>query len=134
MNPVRLYWKSRLNDACVFYDTAAVREGVDYRGDLPWPKWVSRAALFDDFQTWFEREYAPNNREGAVDSPYLREAVFLKQVNKYLYGPFMRHVTSTFPVKVRKFKRGRWLVITEYHRFVRLMSHADSEARYLDFY
>jgi len=67
------WWKKRLQEGIVFGATAdTVEPLVDYRGDMPWPKYVSLHALHVDFQA----------STGVSVARYFFSGVFRKLNNK----------------------------------------------------
>lgn len=128
MNIPRLYWASRLNTRRALYKEP-VREYADYRGSWPWPEWISRKSMWDDYLTWFQEQYLPVHKYPMDPEPGSPVA-FFDALNPYLYEDFTKVSASSFPVEVQEFHKGRWLKVAVRRKFIRLPEHAKALSIY----
>lgn len=128
MNIPRLYWAARLNTRQALYK-GPVREGADYRGQWPWPEWLSRKSMWEDYLIWFEEQYLPVHKYPMDPLPGSPVA-FFDAINRYLYPDYHNAVASTFPVEVQEFHRGRWIKVVVRRKFIRLPSLIEAQAIY----
>lgn len=71
------WWKRRTDERVIFETISDVAEPmIDYRGDMPWPKYVSLSALHYDFQS--------------------STGVY---VNRYTFGHILREISGGFDSK-----------------------------------
>lgn len=127
----RLYWRSRLNAESLFY-RKPVRHGFDYCGRERWPDWVSRKALWDDYNAWFSEQYAPTADRLPMSEPSDPGSVeqFFDALKPYLYDRHTPATASSLPVTVQEFHRGKWLPVVVRRRFIRVPPLEDAERLY----
>jgi hypothetical protein len=127
---VMLYWKDRLEAQNPLYCEALRVPGVNVKampgmdGRASWPRAVSRAALYEDYQQWHKDEFCALYRgiawSGAMPQP-AAEFIFFCTVENWLYVVGKEEQVRAYRVNHMVSYEGEWVKTKKLRYFIRLL-------------
>lgn len=126
MNSPRYYWAERLTNGRVFTSNAYAEGGLTHRGRWPWPAWVSRKALWDDYLLWFNDGFCQDHK---VDDPG-SVTDFFRAMKPYLYPEGANSTATSFEVRLFKRADKHWVPVTVRRKFIRMPDLEEARMRF----